>query len=225
MRGLTLRVTNNTSAPLTVTDVTGLATFAVGETRDILYSDDVQASLEYGRLNALIIAGSVSVLFVSGTNLNQAPIGRTFTGATPVVAGDRGLVPTATVAQRGSFLRGDALWISITPAYIGAIPATLLTTQGDLIVRGATTAEKLPLGSLGYVLRSGPITTQWVGMAASGLLAARPSATAFYAGSYYWATDTSTLYACYYDGAWVWGAVNVMGGGTPSPLEEPPLSL
>lgn len=212
MRGLTLRVTNNTTAPLTISDVTGLETFAAGETRNILYTSEIQASLEYGRLNSLITSGAITVSFVSGTNLNQAPIGRTFTGASPVATGDRGLVPQAAIAQRTYYLRGDGTWSPITSLGIGAIPQSLLTTPGDLIVRGLTTAERLPLGSLGYVLRSGPVTAQWAAMAASGTTAARPSPTGYYSGTFYWTTDAPALFVCAHDGtAWLWYDLGVFG--------------
>lgn len=226
MRGLTLQITNNTSNPLTITDITGLTTFAAGETKDALYTDEVQNSLEYGRLNSLVITGSVTVSFVSGTNLSQAPIGRTFTGASPITMGERGLVPQVAIAQRTYYLKGDGTWGPITTLGLGAIPQSVLTTQGDLIVRGVTTAERLPLGSLGYILRSGPVTAQWANLAASGLLANRPSAAEYYAGSFYWATDATKLYVCYDDsttynwwdlGAGVGGAWDTFPtGGIPS---------
>jgi len=212
MRGLTLKVTNTTAAPLTITDVTGLATLAAGETRDILYTSEVQASLEYGRLNSLIITGTVTVSFVSGTNLNQAPIGRIFTGASPVAMGERGLVPQAAIAQRTYYLKGDGTWGPITALGIGAITQSILTTQGDLIVRGVTTAERLPLGSLGYILRSGPVTAQWAALATSGTTAARPSSGEYYGGSFYWTTDTPALFVCAFDGAaWSWWDLGVFG--------------
>jgi len=214
MRGLNLRVTNVTASPLTITDVTGLATFAVGESRDILYTDEVEASLEYGRLNSLLITGGITAQFVSGTLLSQAPIGRTFIGATPTIAGGRGLVPDAPTTNRGSFLRGDAIWTSITPLYIGAIPESILTTQGDILVRGLTTSERLPMGSLGYVLRAGIAQVQWRNMAPSGLLIVRPTASDINAGSFYWATDASKLYVCYFDGtAYDWLELGSGGGG------------
>jgi hypothetical protein len=221
MRGLTLQVTNATSAPLTVTDVSGLATFAAGETRNILYTDDVQSSLEYGRLNALIIAGSVTVQFVSGTNLSQAPIGRTFTGATPSVAGIPGLVPEASVANRGYYLKGDGTWSVVTALSIGGIPESKLTTQGDLIVRGLTTSERLPIGTLGQILRAGPVQVQWESLSTAGLLVDRPVASAFYTGRLYWATDAAVghqLSICYFNGAiYDWFDLGSGGGGGATP--------
>jgi hypothetical protein len=217
MRGLTLRVTNLTSAPLTITDVTGLATFGPREIRDILYTDEVMASLEYGRLGVLLVAGSMTAQFISGTYLSQAPIGRTFTGATPTVAGERGLVPTAPVANRGAYLKGDGTWSDVVPTGIGAVPESKLTTQGDLLVRGLTTSERLPLGTIGQILRAGVVQPNWLDGALSGILIDRPSPGPIYAGVLYWATDQpvgSQLSVCYSTGTgYGWFTFGSGGGG------------
>ena len=216
MRGLTLRLTNVSASVVAVPDLPSLAPLAPGESRDLLYVNDVQNSLEYGSLNSLLIAGRVTTQFVSGTNLNQAPVGRTFTGASPTESGERGLVPTTPVASRGNFLRGDGTWSPVTPSVIGAIPQSLLTTQGDLLFRGITTSERLPLGTLGQSLRAGVVNPEWGSTTLSGTLASRPTAGPYYQGVFYWATDTSALTLCYYDGsAWGWNSVGGGSGGVP----------
>ena len=215
MRGLTLRLTNVSASVVAVPDLPSLAPLAPGESRDLLYVNDVQNSLEYGSLNSLLIAGRVTTQFVSGTNLNQAPVGRTFTGASPTESGERGLVPTTPVASRGNFLKGDGTWSPVTPSVIGAIPQSLLTTQGDTLFRGVTTSERLPLGTLGQSLRAGVVNPEWGSTTLSGTLASRPAAGPYYQGVFYWATDTSALTVCYYNGtAWGWsplGSGGVLG--------------
>ena len=214
MRGLTLRVTNSTSGTLTVSDVPGFAPLAPGDTRDLLYTNEVQNSLEYGKLNGYLISGSVSSQFVSGTLLNQAPVGRTFTGASPTAEGTPGLVPSAPVVNRGNYLKADGTWSGVTPFSIGAIPQSLLTAQGDLLVRGLTTTERLPLGTLGQAFRAGVTSPEWRDTGLSGTFAARPSPGAYYSGMFYWSTDTSTITLCYYNGtAYAWG---IVGGPTLS---------
>lgn len=214
MRGLTLQITNKTSGTLNVSDVPGFAPLAPGETRDLLYTNEVQNSLEYGKLNGYLISGSLASQFVSGTLLNQSPVGRTFTGATPTAAGTPGLVPSAPVVNRGNYLKADGTWSGVTPFSIGAIPESKLTAQGDLLVRGVTTTERLPLGTLGQTLRSGVARPEWRDLSISGTIASRPAPSAYYAGVTYWSTDTSTLTLCHYTGtAWVWGSTGGSGVG------------
>lgn len=208
MRGLTLRVTNSTSGTLTVSDVPGFAPLAPGETRDLLYTNEVQNSLEYGKLNGYLISGSVASQFVSGTLLNQSPVGRTFTGASPTAEGTPGLVPSAPVVNRGNYLKADGTWSGVTPFSIGAIPQSLLTAQGDLLVRGLTTTERLPLGTLGQAFRAGVTSPEWRDTGLSGTFATRPSPGAYYSGMFYWSTDLSEITLCYYNGtAYAWGIV------------------
>lgn len=221
MRGLTLRVTNSTSGTLTVSDVPGFAPLAPGETRDLLYTNEVQNSLEYGRLNGYLISGSVASQFVSGTLLNQAPVGRTFTGASPTAEGTPGLVPSAPVVNRGNYLKADGTWSGVTPFSIGAIPQSLLTAQGDLLVRGLTTTERLPLGTLGQAFRAGVTSPEWRDTGLSGTFAARPSPGAYYSGMFYWSTDLSEITLCYYNGtAYAWGIVGgpILSNITPVAL-------
>jgi hypothetical protein len=215
MRGLTLRVTNTSATAQSFADLPTQPILAVGESRELLYSDDVQASLEYGSINALVLAGKVSVQFTNGTTLSQAAIGRTFTGATPTTAGTPGLVPTAQPASRTAYLKGDGTWTGITPTAIGAVPEAKYTTQGDLLFRGVTTSERLPLGTLGQSLRAGVVNPEWGSTTLSGTLASRPTAGPYYQGVFYWATDTVSLTVCYYNGtAWGWsplGSGGVLG--------------
>lgn len=212
MRGLTLRVTNTSSSAQSFADVPSQPILSPGESRELLYTNEVQASLEYGSINALVLAGSVSVQFTNGTNLAQAAIGRTFTGATPTTAGTPGLVPTAQSASRTAYLKGDGTWTGITPLAIGAVPEAKYETQGDILFRGVTTSERLPLGTPGQSLRAGVVNPEWGTTTLSGLLAARPSPAAYYQGVFFWATDTLALSVCHYDGtSWVWAPV---GGGS-----------
>jgi hypothetical protein len=213
MRGLTLRVTNTTSTAQSFADVPSQPILGPGESRELLYTNEVQASLEYGSINALVLGGKVTVQFTNGTNLAQAAIGRTFTGATPTTVGTPGLVPTAQSANIAAYLKGDGTWTGITPTSIGAVPEAKYTTQGDLLFRGVTTTERLPLGTLGQSLRAGVVNPEWGTTTLSGALASRPSPSAYYQGVFFWATDTSALTLCYYNGtAWVWNSV---GGGVP----------
>jgi len=213
MRGLTLRVSNLTTAAQAFADLPAQPVLLPGEARELLYTNDVQASLEYGSINALVISGKVAVQFSNGTNLAQAAIGRTFTGATPTTAGTPGLVPTAQPANYTAYLKGDGTWTGVTPASIGAVPESKYTTQGDILFRGVTTTERLPLGTLGQSLRAGVANPEWGTTTLSGLLAARPSPAAYYQGVFFWATDTSALSVCHYDGtSWIWSPVGGGGG-------------
>jgi hypothetical protein len=221
MRGLTLRLTNATNASVAISDLPGVAPLSPGESRELLYVNDVQNSLEYGSINTLLIAGKLTAQFVSGTVLNQAPVGRSFTGASPTTAGERGLVPTAPVASRGNYLKGDGTWSPVTPLTVGAIPQSVLTTQGDTLYRGVTTTEKLPLGTPGQSYRAGLVNPEWRDPTLSGLLTARPSPSAYYQGVFFWATDTSEVTLCYYDGsAYVWGSTggSPLSNAVPQPL-------
>lgn len=214
MRGLTLRVTNLTTATQAFADIPAQPVLLPGDSRELLYTNDVQASLEYGSINALVISGKVAVQFTNGTNIAQAAIGRTFTGATPTTAGTPGLVPTAQPASRTAYLKGDGTWTGITPLAIGAVPESKYTTQGDILFRGVTTTERLPLGTPGQSLRAGVANPEWGTTTLSGLLAARPSPAAYYQGVFFWATDTSALSVCHYNGAaWIWSSVSGGGGG------------
>lgn len=219
MRGLTLRVTNATSPSrsLVLTDVPGLSPLVPGEVRDLLYTDEVQVSLEYGVLNAAIKAGNATVQFVSGTNLSQAPIGRVYTGATSKAPGLPGLVPTAPSAKRAGYLKADGTWVEVTPETVGAISEDVLTTQGDTLVRGRTRAERVPFGSLGQSYRAGLTAPYWQSVALNGTLAHRPLAGPTLAGVLYWSADQpsgSQLSICYYNGGgYAWATLGDGGGG------------
>lgn len=214
MRGLTLRVTNTSSTTQSFSDVPSQPILAVGESREFLYTNEVQASLEYGSINALVLAGRVSVQFVNGATLAQAALGRTFTGATPTSEGNPGLVPAAHPSSRTSYLKGDGTWAGITPVAIGAVPEAKYVAQGDVLFRGVTTTERLPLGTPGLSLRAGVVNPEWGTTTLSGVLASQPTPSAYYQGVFFWATDTLSLYVCYYNGsAWVWDTVG--GGGVP----------
>lgn len=206
MRGLTLRVTNTSATAQVITDLPTQQVLTPGQVRDLLYTDEVQASLEFGSINGLLITSKIQVSFVSGTNLSQAPIGRMFTGSSPTQIGVRGLVPTAASLDTTRYLKGDGTWATISPLSIGAIPESKLTQQGDLLVRGTTTSQRLPQGNLGDVFRVGVSGPGWQDIAQAGLLSARPTASAFFAGTLYWATDTSILYICFDNGSgYSWG--------------------
>ena len=217
MRGLTLRLTNATATVVAVPDLPGVAPFAPGEARELLYVSEVQNSLEYGSINALLIGGKLTAQFVSGTVLNQAPVGRTFTGASPTADGERGLVPPAPTAIRGNYLKADGTWSPVTPPAIGAIPQSVLTTQGDTLYRGVTTTERLPLGTPGQVYRAGVVNPEWLDAAKAGLLSARPLPGPTLAGVLYWATDQpigSQLSICYFNGGgYGWLNLGTGGGG------------
>lgn len=214
MRGLTLRVTNTSLTVQVIVDLPAQAVLVPGEIRELLYTDEVQSSLEYGSINNLLVAAKITAQFVSGTDLSQAPIGRMFTGATPTQVGIRGLVPTASPTERAFYLKGDGTWSNVTPFGIGAVPESKLTAQGDLLVRGVTTSERLPIGNLGDALRVGLIGPQWQDVSLAGLLAARPAPSAFYAGVLFYATDATTLEICYDNGAgYAWGLTGGGGGG------------
>ena len=214
MRGLTLRVTNISSSGQVIPDLPEEPVIPPKQTRELLYTDDVQNSLEFGSLNALRIANLVTFEFVSGTDLSQWPIGRMFTGATPTTAGVRGLVPTTKVQERTYYLRGDGSWSPVTPASIGAVPEAKLTQQGDMLVRGVTTSERLPMGPLGTTLRAGVAMPEWQDLSLAGIFANRPPAGPYYKNVLYWSTDTNTLYLCHYTGSgYVWAIVG-SGSGT-----------
>jgi hypothetical protein len=217
MRGLTIRLTNVTASVLALADLPGQPVLAVGETRELLYTSEVQVSLEYGSINGYLVSGRVTAQFVSGTTLNQAPVGRTYVGATPTSEGGRGLVPPAAIADRGGYLKADGTWEGITPAAIGAIPQSVLTAQGDTLYRGITTVERLPLGSVGQVYRAGVVHPEWADAAKSGLLVSRPLPGPTLAGVLYWATDQpigSQLSICYFDGSgYAWLNLGTGGGG------------
>jgi hypothetical protein len=217
MRGLTIRLTNVTASVLALADLPGQPVLAVGETRELLYTSEVQVSLEYGSINGYLVSGRVTAQFVSGTILNQAPVGRTYVGATPTSEGGRGLVPPAAIADRGGYLKADGTWEGITPTAIGAIPQSVLTAQGDTLYRGITTVERLPLGSVGQVYRAGVVHPEWADAAKSGLLVSRPLPGPTLAGVLYWATDQpigSQLSICYFDGSgYAWLNLGTGGGG------------
>lgn len=215
MRGLTLRITNTSSTRVAIADIDGSVSLALGESVELLYTSDVQQSLEYGTINALLTSRVLTAQFISGSLLSQAPIGSTLVGATPTLAGIRGLVPTPATTDRTKYLKGDGSWSTVSAFSVGAIPENILTSQGDLIVRGVTKAERLPLGTLGQVLRSGVVQVEWVDAVDSGLLADIPTPASYNAGRFYWATDVSKLYVCYYNGAtyaW-WDFAGGSGGG------------
>jgi len=217
MRGLTLRLTNISASPLALADLPSQTILGPGETRELLYTSEVQVSLEYGSINGYLVSGRVTVQFVSGTVLNQAPVGRTYIGATPSTEGGRGLVPPAAIADREGHLKADGTWTKITPAAIGAIPQSLLTAQGDTLFRGVTTTQRLPLGTLGQVYRAGVVNPEWLDAAKAGLLSARPLPGPTLAGVLYWATDQppgSQLSICYFNGSgYAWLNLSTGGGG------------
>ena len=214
MRGLTLRVTNVSSSVQAIPDLPEEPVIAPKETRELLYTDDVQTSLEYGSLNALRISNLVTFEFVSGTDLSQSPIGRMFTGATPTKVGVRGLVPTTKTTERTYYLRGDGTWSPVTPLSIGAVPEDKYVQQGDMLVRGVTTTERLPLGPIGTTLRASVAMPEWQDLSLAGTLANRPAPAAYYKNVLYWTTDTNVLYLCHYTGSgYVWAIVG-SGSGT-----------
>lgn len=214
MRGLTLQITNPSATRANLTDIPGISGVAPGETIEVLYTNDVQQSLEYGNLNSYLVSGGLTATFVSGSLLSRAPIGSTLVGATPTADGVRGLVPRPAITDRDRYLKGDGTWNGVSPLTIGAIPESKLTAQGDILFRGVTTSERLPIGSLGQVLRAGLVNPQWQDNTYVGTTAARPLPDATYAGSYYWSTDSHTLYICYNNGSsWVWSPLGAGGGG------------
>lgn len=217
MRGLTLRVTNISTSRVLLTDIGGGTNILPGGVVELLYTDEVQQSLEYGSLNGFLLRGSLEALFVSGSDLNRSPVGATLTGATPARDGERGLVPKPSVVDRTGYLRGDGTWVDITADSIGAIPGSLLTAQGDIITRGLTAPVRLPLGAQGTALRAGVIYPEWQSVALSGLSVARPAPSADYAGKLYWSTDGtpgSQLSICYFNGSgYAWLNLGTGGGG------------
>ena len=80
--------------------------------------------------------------------------------------------------------------------------ATVTTTRGDLIRRGATADERVALGTSGHVLTSNGTDAVWAAPAGStptaGLDGARPTATL---GALYTATDTGVRYLCESNGS------------------------
>lgn len=230
MKGLVLRITNTSAAPLTLGDLPGAPSLGAGEVLDVTYLDDVQNSLEYGTLNVYLSSNPprVSCGFLNGSLLAQAQIGATYQGATPSAPGTPGLVPPAAVSERLLYLRGDGTWGIETASSLGAIPAGLMTATGDLITRNPVGPIRLPAGTAGQSLRMGATYPTWTDESLSGLFAARPVPSALYSGRLYFATDTLTLYVCHYDGAaWVWRDTALYGpwdtfptGGVPGFLTD-----
>ena len=83
---------------------------------------------------------------------------------------------------------------------IGAA-ATVTTTRGDLIRRGASADERVALGASGTALRSDGTDPVWTAAATAGVDASRPAASVATLGAIYTATDTGVRYLCESDGA------------------------
>ena len=220
MRGLTLRITNPTTTRANLTDIAGGSSVGPGETIEVLYTNDVQQSLEFGSLNTYLTGGGLTATFVSGSSLSRAPIGSTLVGATPTADGVRGLVPRPVIADRDRYLKGDGTWYGVTALTLGAVPEAKFTTPGDTLFRGTTTSERLPLGTLGQVQRSGSVRPEWSDAAKSGVLSDRPLPGPTLAGVLYWATDQpsgSRLSVCYFNGTgygWLTFGAGGSGGNT-----------
>ena len=231
MKGLILRVTNVSASSLTLGDLPGGPTLTPGAVLDVSYLDDVQNSLEYGALHVYLsmTPARVTCGFLNGTLLAQAQIGAGYSGATPSAAATPGLVPAATVAERLFYLKGDGTWGIETAESLGAIPAAVMTTAGDLISRNAVGPVRIPVGSIGQSMRVGATTVPtWTDVSLSGLAAARPVASALYSGRLYFSTDTLLLFVCHYNGsAWTWRDLGLYGpwdtfptGGVPGFLTD-----
>lgn len=217
MRGLTLQVTNTTNRSISVVDLSGRVHIPAGGTVELLYTSEVQQSLEYGSLNGFLIKGTLTAKFSSGTLLNRSPVGATVTGAGATTDGERGLVPKPQAGDREKFLKGDGSWSGVTAESVGAIQASLLTTPGDTLARGPTAPVRVPHGTVGQAYRQGTTVPSWQDVALSGLHVHRPLAGASYAGVLYWSTDEpsgSQLSICYFNGGgYDWLVLGTGGGG------------
>ena len=208
-RGLTLRVTNTSSSNVSFTDILESVPLSPGGVAEYLYTEDTQKSFEYGSLNTALLKGTVTAAFVSGSVLSLTPIGSTLRGSTPTGDGQRGLVPQPLVTNRGSYLKGDGTWSILDAATLGAIPESKLTTKGDLLVRGPTTSQRLPLGSQGRVFRVGATgLPEWHVTAWSDTVDNKPFPSLEYLGKYYWNTSGAPGFepsVCLYNGAaYIW---------------------
>ncbi len=171
------------------------------------------------------------------------------------VKGFRGLTadqPTPAVVQAGTVslfvdetLSTQAVYVCVkvggTPTWTtvatGANPNTILTTQGDLLTRGASTLERVAVGSLGQQLRASgsPLTPTWADSAKVGALAARGVAQAGLLGVPYYATDTYGVSFCLATGAstYAWSGfsqmvpfsvTNVAAGDNATPASSTPVA-
>ena len=95
----------------------------------------------------------------------------------------------------------------------GVLDVPLTLSAGGIVIGGALGVPAvLAAGSAGYVLRMISGAPTWCELSASGLLAARPAATAGRAGQEYWSTDATAgleLSRCVHQGggAYAWEVV------------------
>ena len=170
------------------------------------------------------------------------------------VKGFRGLTPdqpTPGVVQAGSIpffvdetsstqvlyacikVAGSPAWTVIAT---GANPNTILTTQGDLLTRGASALERVAVGTLGQQLRASgaPLTPTWVDAAKYGVLSDRSVAQSGLLAVPYYATDTYGVSICLPTGAstYAWSGfsqmvpfsvTNVAAGDNATPASSTPV--
>ena len=111
------------------------ASLAPGSISNTLLASMAQATIK-GRESG---AGTGSPSDLSGTQVNA--ILPTFGGATPSVAGSKGLVPQPVAGDDGKYLRGDGVWATVAGGGGGGAP-----TDADYLVRtanGSLSAERV----------------------------------------------------------------------------------
>ena len=118
-------------------------------------------------------------------------------------------IPTASVAENGRLafyvdtsasthvvkvcrkVSGTPTWQDVAIAS-EVLSTTILTTRGDLLVQGASGADRLAVGALGQQLRSigSPLIPTWVDAAKQGTAASRSAANEAHMGVPFYTTDT-----------------------------------
>lgn len=160
-------------------------------------------------------------------------------------------IPTAAVVENGRLafyvdtsasthvvkvcrkVSGTPTWQDVAIAS-EVLSTTILTTQGDLLVRGASGAERLGRGGEGEILRAGAQMPAWVDLAKQSPAADRPTAATGYKGVVYYATDTYGVSFCLATSvstyAWTgfsqaiqFEAANVAAGDNATPASSTPV--
>jgi hypothetical protein len=123
---------------------------------------------------------------VTDYSIRGAGGGAPLSDATPAAPG------TAAAGTGTSASRDDHVHTPTTAAQAGAVAASVLTTEGDLIIGDGTGAPtRLAAGTNGYMMRVVSGRPAWREYAGYGLIDDRPGAAAVREGMIYWTTDAA----------------------------------
>jgi len=107
-----------------------------------------------GSASITATTGATSFTLSAGSNVTITVSGNVISLSAPFVTHAHTGVYEPASANIQTHISSTSNPHSVTASQVGAIESSLLTTQGDLLIRGASALERLGIGTSGYYLKS-----------------------------------------------------------------------